>query len=275
MLLAPLEKEPEPADAVRTMDRMARSLRSIGTLAVLLVALGACSTTRSAAPDPDSEQAYAETQLTPIPTNEIDPTKGNDSVVATAAVPEVDVYRRPDAKRPFVSFEHPGAYGTPRVFLVREDAEDWLRVLLPMRPNGAEGWIRTDDVVLASNPYRIEVDLSDFRVTAYRGERTVVDASAAIGTGGTPTPTGLFFTTILAKPDSATSPYGKYAYGLSAYSEVLTTFAGGDGQVAIHGTNQPSLIGSQVSHGCVRVDNATISKLARLIPLGTPVRIHP
>jgi lipoprotein-anchoring transpeptidase ErfK/SrfK len=55
---------------------------------------------------------------------------------------------------------------------------------------------------------------------------------------------------------------------------VLTSFAGGDGQVAIHGTNQPGLIGSEVSHGCVRVDNTTITKLARMIPLGTPVRIH-
>ncbi|MGH3368866.1 MAG: L,D-transpeptidase [Nocardioidaceae bacterium] len=198
-----------------------------------------------------------------------------ESLVATAAVPEVEAFREPNAKRPFATFDHPSSFGTPRVFLVQEDAGDWVRVLLPMRPNGIEGWVWAEDITLASNPYRIEVDLGEFELTAYKYDRVVLESRAAIGTGGTPTPQGLFFTTILAKPSDPASPYGKYAYGLSAYSEVLNTFAGGDGQVAIHGTNQPSLIGSAVSHGCVRVDNPAITKLARFIPLGTPVRIHP
>lgn len=254
------------------MTRARIRLAAIVTIAV--VALPAC-TQRQEARDPDSEQAYAETELTPMTAPTVEPSPRDQSYVATAAVPKVEAFKDPDAKRPFVTFDHPGPFGTPRVFLVREDAGDWIRVMLPMRPNESEGWVRADDVVLASNPYRIEVDLSEFRLWAYRHDEVVVEADAAIGTGGTPTPTGLFFTTILAKPESPTSPYGKYAYGLSGYSEVLNTFAGGDGQIAIHGTNQPGLIGSAVSHGCVRVDNATISKLARLIPLGTPVRIHP
>ena len=253
---------------------MAPPARLLAVAMASLALLSACAERAAWGPGPDSEQAYAETQLAPTLAPEVEPSPRDESLVATAAVPEIEAYRHRGDRRPLARFEHPGAFGTPRVFLVREDAGDWIRVLLPIRPNGTEGWVRAEDVVLASNPYRIDVDLSEFRVTAYRHDRLVVDSPAAIGTGGTPTPTGLFYTTILAKPDSPTSPYGKYAYGLSAYSEVLTTFAGGEGQVAIHGTNQPSLIGSQVSHGCVRVDNATISKLARHIPLGTPVRIH-
>ena len=253
---------------------MLRALRLVLVTILSLALLQGCGDRSSPAADPDSEQAYAETELTPMTAPEPEPSPRAETLVATAAVPEVEAFEDPEDKKPFVTFEHPGPFGTPRVFLVQEDAGDWLNVLLPMRPNGSEGWVRADDVVLATNPYKIEVDLSEFRLTAYRNDREVVETEAAIGTGGTPTPTGLFFTTILAKPESATSPYGKYAYGLSAYSEVLTSFAGGDGQVAIHGTNQPGLIGSQVSHGCVRVDNTTITKLARLIPLGTPVRIH-
>jgi hypothetical protein len=255
------------------MDGMILRRRFAATAAVAFTLFGAACAD-SPAPDPDSEQAYAETELTATPPAEIEREPRGESLVATAAVTEIEAFKEPEARRPFTTFDHPGPFGTPRVFLVSEDAGDWLRVLLPMRPNGTEGWVRAEDVVLASNPYRIDVDLSEFELTAYRHDRVVVSSPAAIGTGGTPTPTGLFFTTILAKPESATSPYGKYAYGLSAYSEVLTTFAGGEGQVAIHGTNQPSLIGTQVSHGCVRVDNPTITKLARLIPLGTPVRIH-
>jgi lipoprotein-anchoring transpeptidase ErfK/SrfK len=255
------------------MDPMTSTVRLAAIAAVLAALLPACS--RAPASSPDSEQAYEDAELSPTPASTVEPDPTHESFVATAAVPKIEAFKSPDARRPFASFDHPSSYGTPRVFLVREDAGDWLRVLLPMRPNGTEGWIRTEDVVLASNPYRIDIDLSEFRLTATRDDREVVRAPAAIGTGGTPTPTGLFFTTILAKPSDPYSPYGRYAYGLSAYSEVLTTFAGGEGQVAIHGTNQPSLIGTQVSHGCIRVDNSTITKLARLIPLGTPVRIHP
>jgi lipoprotein-anchoring transpeptidase ErfK/SrfK len=66
-------------------------------------------------------------------------------------------------------------------------------------------------------------------------------------------------------------PYGPYALGLSAYSEVLTEFAGGDGQVGIHGTNVPSSIGEAASRGCLRVPNDVVERLARILPLGTPV----
>lgn len=256
------------------MGLMPSPSRLVATAAVLTALLSSCARQPAQAPDPDSEQAYADTELNATPAPEVKAEDRYESLVATAAVPEIEAFREPDARRPFATFEHPGAFGTPRVFLVQEEADDWLQVLLPMRPNGTEGWVRAEDVALATNPYRIDVDLSEFRLSAYRNERLVLESPAAIGTGGTPTPTGTFFTTILAKPESPTSPYGKYAYGLSAYSEVLTTFAGGEGQVAIHGTNQPSLIGTQVSHGCIRVDNPTITKIARLIPLGTPVRIH-
>ena len=53
--------------------------------------------------------------------------------------------------------------------------------------------------------------------------------------------------------------YGPYALGLSAHSPVYTSFAGGDGQVGLHGTNQPSVLGTDVSHGCIRVANDVIT----------------
>ena len=268
------KRDPAPLRRIQHLPWIAmRGARSLAATAVLATAAMACAGNPSLAPRAGSEEVPEATQLSPAPPASESEAK-DDPFVATAVVQEVEVFRTPEARRSFTSFEHPGAFGTPRVFLVREYADDWLRVLLPMRPNGSEGWVRADDVELARNPYRIEVDLSEFRLWVYKNDRTVLESSAAVGTGGTPTPTGLFFTTILAKPSDPASPYGKYAYGLSGYSEVLNTFAGGDGQIAIHGTNQPSLIGTAVSHGCIRVDNRIITKIARLIPLGTPVRIH-
>ncbi len=252
--------------------------RGVAALLLAVVVLGGCAR-EAAAPGPDSEEAYAATTLTPEPARETERDRldvhPDDALVATASVQRIKVYRARDDDEPFTEFHHPGPFGTPRVFLVQRAYPKWLRVLVPMRPNGTEGWIKSNHVRLSSNPYRLEVDLGDLELEAYRRDRLVFRHSVAIGTAATPTPTGLFFSTILARPSDPESPYGKYAMGLSGYSEVLTTFAGGEGQIAIHGTNQPSLIGTPASHGCIRVDNPTITRLARMLPLGTPVRVHP
>jgi lipoprotein-anchoring transpeptidase ErfK/SrfK len=76
-------------------------------------------------------------------------------------------------------------------------------------------------------------------------------------------------------PPTANGPYGPYAYGLSGFSNVLTSFGSGDGVIGIHGTNEPWLIGKDVSHGCIRMRNDDIERLAQFLPLGTPVEIRP
>ena len=252
-------------------------MRRVGVAIGLVLAVVATACADEPSYGPDSEQAYAATELTPEPAPELeldDQVHPDDSLVATAAVQNIRAFANPGDEKPLARFEHPGPFGTPRVFLVREDAGKWLRVMLPMEPNGTEGWVRAKDVSLATNPYHVEIDLGAQELTAYERDEVFLRSPVAIGTQETPTPTGLFFSTILAKPDDPTGPYGKYAMGLSGYSEVLTTFAGGDGQIAIHGTNQPALIGTPASHGCVRVTNETITRLAKTLPLGTPVRIH-
>lgn len=61
---------------------------------------------------------------------------------------------------------------------------------------------------------------------------------------------------------------------MALHSDTLTEFAGGPGQVGIHGTNRPDLIGERVSSGCVRLDNDDIRALVDLqVPLGMPVII--
>jgi len=67
---------------------------------------------------------------------------------------------------------------------------------------------------------------------------------------------------------------GPIVLPLTGFSETLNEFAGGDGRVAIHGTSVPSLIGTQASHGCMRMRNADIVRLARLATPGTPVAIR-
>jgi len=203
----------------------------------------------------------------------VDPAPGW-SVSATAVVPRVRAFRRPGAARPFALFRNPNEYGQRSVFLVKELTDRWLHVYLPMRPNGATGWIPSRGVALSENPFRVSVDLGSNRLTLRKGERLMMRERVAAGTGGTPTPTGSFYTTMEVRTGDPVGAHGPYIQVLSAYSEVLFSFGGGDGKVGIHGTNAPSLVGSDVSHGCIRMRNPAITRLTRLIPAGTPVHIR-
>lgn len=159
-------------------------------------------------------------------------------------------------------------------FVVR-DAVRWAEVLLPIRPNGSRGWVRADVLALSSTPLRIAIDLSDRRLTLFRSGRRVMSAPIAVGTAATPTPEGsLFAIAELIRTRRPGAFLGPIVLPLTGYSEALNEFAGGNGRVAIHGTSLPSLIGSAVSHGCMRMRNADIVRLAQAARPGTPVSIR-
>jgi L,D-transpeptidase catalytic domain len=165
-------------------------------------------------------------------------------------------------------------FGSPRALMVVAEEGDWLEVALPVRPNGSTGWIRRGDVELRSVDEAIVVDLTARTLTLYDAGAEVLTAPVAIGAGGTPTPVGRFYVVDKLDTGDPTSAYGQFALGLSAFA-VLTEFAGGDGQVGIHGTNDPASIGRAVSHGCIRVPNEVAAQLSATINLGTPVTVAP
>lgn len=163
-------------------------------------------------------------------------------------------------------------FGSPRALLVEaDDGGDWLQVALPVRPNGSTGWIRRADVELRTVDESIVIDLAARTLTLLDGDAEVVTTPVAVGTEDNPTPTGEFYVVDKLDTGDPTGPYGRFAFGLSAHSDVLTEFAGGDGQVGIHGTDDPSSIGEAVSHGCVRVPGEVAEILNETINLGTPV----
>jgi lipoprotein-anchoring transpeptidase ErfK/SrfK len=166
------------------------------------------------------------------------------------------------------------AVAVPLVFLVVDRRGDgWLQVWLPIRPNGATGWIRDSEVTLTTTAYRIVVMLGERRLVVYDGYRVIFAGAVAIGAPATPTPTGRYFLRVLLRAPDPDAGYGPYAYGLSGYSPTLTAFHGGDAEVGIHGNDDASVLGAEVTHGCVRMSNDAITKLAAMLPLGTPVDI--
>jgi lipoprotein-anchoring transpeptidase ErfK/SrfK len=161
--------------------------------------------------------------------------------------------------------------GSPLALLVLDERDGWLEVALPTRPNASTGWIRADGVEVREVTTAVQVDLDARTLTVTDGGRQVLTTPVAVGHRDTPTPRGAWYVTDRLDTDDPGGSYGPFAFGLSVHSGVLTDFAGGDGQVGIHGTNVPSSIGQAVSNGCIRVPNDVVSKLADLLPLGTPV----
>src|SRR4029079_17588786 len=149
----------------------------------------------------------------------------------------------------------------------------WLRVQLPLRPNGATGWIPAGRVDRFAVGTRIVVDVSERTVRFYKDGRLVLRSRAAVGAPATPTPLGRYYVNQRLVPDHPGVRCGRGAVGISAFSPVLTGWAQG-GPVAIHGTNEPWSIGRAVSNGCIRVPNDVIKRLFGRIPAGTPVIIE-
>lgn len=158
--------------------------------------------------------------------------------------------------------------------VIGEPINGWAEVMLPIRPNGSTGWIRVDDVNLYFVEGRIVIDLSDRQLTYTVDGEEVITSTIAIGTDQNQTPTGVFFVTdsvTLANPNSI---WGPHALGLSARSDTIFEYNGGDGIIGIHGTRNESSIGGAVSLGCVRMPNDLITELYNLVPLGTPVEVR-
>jgi lipoprotein-anchoring transpeptidase ErfK/SrfK len=164
------------------------------------------------------------------------------------------------------------AFGSPRVLLALAERAGWVDVALPTRPNGSTGWVPAGDVRFEPVTVRIVVDLAARRLRLLSGAAVLADTTVAVGSPADPTPRGSFYVTDRVRPDDPHGPYGTFALGLSAHSPTLTEFEGSDGQVAIHGTNDPGSIGRAVSHGCIRVPDAVAGALAQ-VPLGTPVTV--
>ena len=199
----------------------------------------------------------------------------HESIVATAVVPEVPVFRSPKAHRPFLRLANPTAVGEPLVFLVERRVAGWEQVYLPIRPDGATGWVSDRHVDLAWNPYSLRIRLRAHELVVLRRGNAVARYPVGVGRSVLPTPTGRYYIVELLKQPDPRGLYGPYAFGTSAFSNVLYSFGGGPGQIGIHGTNEPSSIGRSISHGCIRLRNGDIVRLAHLLPLGTPVTIEP
>jgi len=260
-------------------------------VALVLVAAGCGGVDREAAPAPASPPPALDRSASPSRTvatlgpvagrcrpGELRPL-GNGTLAFAAVVRRrARAFRMPGGRQ-LAAFGRLNRNGVPTVFGVLAARVDtgcspqWLRVQLPLRPNGAVGWVRVEDVRLRKVATRIEIDLSERRVTLLSRGRRVLTTTAAIGSPSTPTPTGRYYVNQRLLASDPTGSFGPGGVGISAFSPVLKSWPQG-GPIAIHGTNAPDGIGFAVSHGCLRVRNEDAARLLRLAVEGTPVEIR-
>ncbi len=151
---------------------------------------------------------------------------------------------------------------------------EWLRVRLPVRPNGTTGWVPASALgELQPVTTWLRISTKTFKATLVKNGKVVFRAPIGVGQPQWPTPRGQFYIRAKLKGyGSAGSFYGPLAFITSATSNQLTDWPGG-GLVGVHGTSQPGLIPGKISHGCVRMRNGDILRLEKLMPVGTPLTI--
>lgn len=223
------------------------------------------TTTTLPPPEPEPPALWAGYETT---------SSGSDGLAAYAHGP-LEVYETRDSPEPYLTLDHSTILGTVTVLGVVNGPDDgWVEVMLPVRPNGSTGWIQTDAVSLYVADGEIIVSLSDRELVYVVDGVELLRTEVGVGSDYNQTPTGHYFVTDSVTLADPNSPWGPHALGISARSDTITEFNGGDGIIGIHGTNNPNSIGDNVSLGCVRVPNDMITALHQLVPIGTRVTVN-
>jgi lipoprotein-anchoring transpeptidase ErfK/SrfK len=253
----------------------------------LAVLLGGCAAASSppapapvGSPRPVLPARLSAAQIARLPSATTFGRLGADPRDPDPSAPELGIVLHPTATQ--VVYSRPGGppeavlpdsqLGGPTWVPVVQSRPGWDRVRLPARPNGSTGWVYLNGggVQTASDAYRIEVSLADYRLTVTDGARTLGSWTVAVGAAHTPTPTGQTF--LLASVAPVHPTFSPLILPLGLHSNALGSFDGGPGTVALHGWPDPAVFGHPVSHGCVRVPAAALRVLSR-VPIGTTVTI--
>jgi lipoprotein-anchoring transpeptidase ErfK/SrfK len=150
----------------------------------------------------------------------------------------------------------------------------WGRVELPYVYPRRDGWIPLEGLARDQTAVTVTVDLSEREVRVWKNGDLRYHVAGAIGAPSTPTPPGEYVVTDRV-PFAASSSYGSFAFGISGIQPHLPPGWSGGDQLAIHGTNEPSSIGTAASAGCIRISAWAIDRFKPLLRFGTPVIVQP
>lgn len=117
-------------------------------------------------------------------------------------------------------------------------------------------------IALGEAAYEIFVDVEAKTLTVFQADELFRQYTVATGAWDTPTPLGVF--TVTSRFSGTMGGFGTCFLGLNVPW----------GNYGIHGTNKPETIGSNASHGCIRMYVQDAEELYAMIPNGTRVIIQ-
>jgi len=121
---------------------------------------------------------------------------------------------------------------------------------------------------------RIIVSIPDHKLALLEDGRVVKIYSVAVGADVSPSPTGAL--TIIHRVTSPTYYRPGVVIPPGKSNPVGTRWIGlSEKGYGIHGTNQPSSIGRNASHGCIRMRNSDVEDLFARVRVGDAVEIYP
>lgn len=219
-----------------------------------------------------------------------------------AELEQVDVYAEPDGEvlhsfdSVWTTVENPQdpEAGTTLTFVLTEESEldgEWLHVDLPLPvpdSDATQAYVRAEDVTGYCHELELTISLSEFSLELTDAGEVLTEATVGLGRDERATQPGEYFTTELVQSDDPEGAYGPYAFALNSFPDdpdVVAEFGGENGiaTTGLHGTNEPDALGTNVSSGCIRMDNDTVTDLAETaveydgtpqgLPLGVPVHV--
>lgn len=171
--------------------------------------------------------------------------------------------------------QNPTVFGNPLVYRViaGEPGDSWAQIYVPARPNGTTAWVSTSQFSWGSSNRMIQINVGNNTVTVFEGSNVLLTTGAVTGKSSTRTPIASGWVEEVIDGGRLGSAYGPVALSLGLFSNDLNSFGGSVPKIALHGTNNPGLIGQYASNGCIRVRNEIISQIRSLVPAGSRVEI--
>jgi lipoprotein-anchoring transpeptidase ErfK/SrfK len=279
-----------PVGAANGKKRAAITVSVIAAAVSASLLLSACDRPSAGAPPGSDESAAARS--VPVPKASQDAQRHQaaaahvaGSTVLATVLRDAPVYARPgllaagtaSAGRGTADTVPAAWYDRPSVLPVIATRPGWVEVRLARRPNGSTAWLPSSDVTLGSTSYRIVINTATMQLALYDEGQLVFSAPAGVGTTSDPTPTGDFFVAFDEQPPQPNPGYGPFIMVTSAHSPAISDWDGsGDAVIGIHGPlgddSEIGTTGARISHGCVRLHDQALEKLAA-VPPGTPVEI--
>lgn len=125
----------------------------------------------------------------------------------------------------------------------------------------------------------LELHLSERRLAVYRGDMLIANYSVAVGREGWQTPTGEFSVFQKQRDPAWEHPFTGEVIPPGPENPLGTRWIGfwsdGENAIGFHGTPDESVIGSAVSHGCVRMRNEDVLALYEQVSVDTLVTVLP